>query len=255
MKAINSENAQGYFMNIQNFSVNDGDGIRTTVFMAGCPLRCKWCSNPEGFTMETNKFVSKEKLDDVLKIIGRQRIFYKNSGGGVTFSGGEATMQLSALRYLVNSLYDQGINLAIESSGYFDFEEVKDVLLKMDLIFLDIKHMDKDKHIKYTGVNNKLILENIAKIGKLNIPVVIRIPLILDVNADKENIINTAKFVKKNIKNPKIEFLPYHSFGNEKYEALGMKKLPEEFSAPTLEILKELEGLVESEGVEIVNYK
>jgi pyruvate formate lyase activating enzyme len=254
-------NISGKFMELQNFSVNDGDGIRTVVFLAGCPLRCMWCSNPESWVtrneIEHNEdtcLIKRYTSDGVLKIIDKQKIFYRYSGGGVTFSGGEATLQQDILRELVYRLYDQAVNLAIETSGYFEFDEVKDILGKLDLIFVDMKLMDSDKHKAYTGVGNEKILENISRMKELKVPVVVRIPVIDGVNSDMENIRKTANFVKTNIYEPKIELLPYHLFGDAKYEALGMEKPSRSFKTPSQEQLMELCRVVESEGVEVVSY-
>lgn len=247
-------NLYGNFMEPQNFSVNDGDGIRTIIFFAGCPLRCKWCANPEGLYIDNN-LVCKYSVEQLLKIIERQEIFYRYSGGGVTFSGGEATLQQSVLRELANKLYDRGINLAVETSGYFEFKEVKDILEKLDLIFIDLKHMDDMKHKMFTGVSNEKILSNIKRLNEVNDNVVVRVPLIVGVNADEDNIINTAKFVKDNTIYPKIELLPYHSLGDEKYEALGIEKPSRDFKRPSVELVKELNQLIQAEGVEVVSYK
>ena len=102
----------GYIMQLQNYSVNDGDGIRTDIFLAGCPLWCRWCSNPEGQTLK-NLMTRYLTVEEVLAVIRKQRIFYRYSGGGVTFSGGEATVQTGFLRTLTESLYDMGISLAL----------------------------------------------------------------------------------------------------------------------------------------------
>lgn len=244
----------GYFMEPQNFSVNDGDGIRTIIFMAGCPLHCKWCANPEGQNIN-NYLVKEYSVEQLLKIVERQEIFYKYSNGGVTFSGGEATMQQDMLRELVNKLYDKAINLALETSGYFEFHEIKDILQKIDLVFIDIKHMDEDMHLKYTEMSNKKILENIKELHELNNDVVVRIPLIEGVNSSEDNIINTARFVKQHIPNPKIELLPYHNFGDEKYEALGIEKPSREFKRPSEEKINRLKNLIKAEGVSVVSYK
>ena len=158
------------------------------------------------------------------------------------------------LRELVYRLYDQAVNLAIETSGCFEFDEVKDILGKLDLIFVDIKLMDSDKHKAYTGTGNEKILENISRMKELRVPVVVRIPVIDGVNSDTENIRETAKFVKANIDKPKIELLPYHLFGDVKYEALGMEKPSRNFKTPSQEQLMELCRVVESEGVEVVSY-
>lgn len=296
----------GYFMEMQNFSVNDGDGIRTIVFFAGCLLRCQWCSNPESYshnfkvahyekncikcgrcakacpngvginlndpherkkcnscgfcadvcpTGSRKKIIGKYTTDQIFEKIEKQKIFYRYSGGGVTFSGGEATMQQDILRELVNKLYDWAVNLAIETSGYFEFDEVKDILAKLDLIFVDIKHMDSVKHKNYIGVNNEKILKNISRLHELNVPVVVRIPVIDGFNSDVENIKETARFVKASIDNPKIELLPYHSFGDGKYVVLGLEKPSDDFKTPSTEQLRELGKVIENEGVEIVSYR
>ena len=154
----------------------------------------------------------------------------------------------------MNNLYDKAVNMAIETSGYFEFDEVKDILEKLDLIFIDIKHMDEVQHKYFTGKSNEKILSNIKRINELKVPVVVRIPVIIGVNAHEDNIITTARFVKENIKNPKIELLPYHNFGDEKYEALGLQKPSRDFKRPADEILTELKCLIEAEGVETVSY-
>lgn len=117
-------------MELQNFSVNDGDGIRTIIFFAGCPIRCAWCANPEsslGYKPD-NAYIFRYSVEEILKEIEKQRIFYRYSGGGVTFSGGEPTLQLDILRGLTGELYDRGISLAIETSRVFVFEQVAYVL-------------------------------------------------------------------------------------------------------------------------------
>ncbi len=295
----------GYFMEPQNFSVNDGDGIRTVIFFAGCPLNCKWCANPEstldfkrvsfnkktcigcgkcteicpvGVNIDLNSPGQREKCiscrscmdicptnsrkklvriysdSEILEIIKSQEIFYRYSNGGVTFSGGEATLQRDMLRILVNSLYDKAVDMALETSGYFDFDEVKDILTKLDLIFVDIKHMDEKKHELYTGKGNKKILENIKKMNELDVPIVVRIPVIDSVNSDEDNIKKTAVFVKENIKNPKIELLPYHNFAEEKYECLGLAKMSDNFKRPSNEFLSHLKMIIKNEGAESVSY-
>ncbi len=300
------DNTRGYFMELQNFSVNDGNGIRTIIFFAGCPLRCQWCSNPESQTkfnkiayykktctkcgrckqvcpqnidINLNDPIQRQKCEacgicinpcptnsrknliyryngeEILNKIEKQEIFYRYSGGGVTFSGGEPTLQVDMLRKLTNKLYDKAIDLTIETSGYFNFDEVKDILKKQNLIFVDIKHMDHEKHRLHTGIGNKKVLNNISRLNELKVPIVVRIPVIHGVNSDIENIKETAKFVKDNIDSPKIELLPYHSLGDAKYEALGWKKQPAKYKTPYEQHLKELYRIIENRGIEIVSYK
>lgn len=252
----------GYFLEPQNFSVNDGNGIRTLIFFAGCPLRCQWCCNPESWFLPegcteggSNSFVHKYSIEQLLGLIERQRIFYRYSGGGVTFSGGEATIQAEVLRELAYRLYDKGVDMAIETSGCFELDAVKDILEMQSLIFIDIKHMDSSIHKEYTGAGNEKILENASRLSELRVPAVVRIPVIEGVNSDAENIRRTAQFARANMAEPKIELLPYHSFGDKKYEALGLPKPSEAFRAPAPERLAELYRIIEAEGVELVSFK
>lgn len=241
-------------MNIQDFSVNDGEGIRTSIFLAGCPLRCAWCSNPEGQTLE-NAMTSYMTADEVIDRIKKQMIFYRNSGGGVTFSGGEATVQLEFLGRLTRRLYDMGVSLAIETCGCFEFEKVKDILEKMDMIFCDIKHMDKQKHIEFTGRSNKNILENIRRLGRLGPSLVIRIPVIHGVNTEAENMNAAFTFLKKEVPEAKLELLPYHTFGEGKYKELGLTPPSAAFETPDIKELDLWYEKARQMGIGTVSYR
>lgn len=250
-----TKNQSGFMMQPQNYSVNDGDGIRTVLFLSGCPLRCKWCANPESFASNgPNSFISEYTIEAILNLIDRQRVFYRFSNGGITFSGGEPTVQLEFLDTLSRKLYNDGFDLAIETCGYFEFNKVKPILERMHKIFVDIKVIDDIKHTGFTEKNNKIILDNIKKMAALSYPVVIRIPVIEGVNTTDENIQKTAAFVKKYIPHPKIELLPYHEFGTYKYEELNIKKPSEDFKRPTGDKLFHLKNIIEQEGVEVVSY-
>lgn len=294
----------GYVMQAQPFSVNDGDGIRTTLFLAGCPMHCKWCSNPEGMTqsvkigwyfrrcigcgvctqvcpkgigIDLNKerdkciscgecvkacpkkarsyLVSMQDADDLIKEVDRHGLFLRNSGGGVTFSGGEATMQRELLDYLSKKLYDKGYSLAIETCGFFDFEKVKGILDRMDLIFMDIKHMDEEKHRYFTGVSNAKVLENVKNLNKIGARVVIRIPVIGGVNSYEANIRATAKYVRENLPKAEMELLPYHKFGVMKYEALGLECPEDIFCRPEDEEMDRLRDVLREEGITVADYR
>lgn len=298
---------KGYIMQIQPFSVNDGEGIRTNIFMAGCPLRCKWCSNPEGFEQKEligwykrrcigcgvcasvcpqgigidlntcgrdrciacgacvsacpeearTRMVTPVDADDVIKEVHRHRLFYSYSGGGVTFSGGEATSQPEFLDYLSRELYDSGYSIDIESCGYFDFERVRPSLERMDLIFMDLKHMDPVIHKRFTGVSNELILDNIARLGSLNQApeIVIRIPVIGGVNNSEENIAASAAYVHDVLPDARMELLPYHSLGRIKYEAIGLPFDQEGFCTPDKDEMKKLRSIVAAQGVSVADYR
>ncbi len=307
---IVSMGKKGYIMQIQPFSVNDGEGIRTNIFMAGCPLRCSWCSNPEGFEQKEligwysrrcigcgactavcpqgigidmeerssciacgacakvcpeearTRMVTVMDADDVIRKVMKHRLFYSYSGGGVTFSGGEATSQPDFLEYVSGELYDSGISIDIESCGYFDFDHVRSSLERMDLIFMDLKHMDPEIHKKYTGVSNERILENISLLGSLRHPdgqgrpeAVIRIPVIGGVNNSEENIAASAAFVHKVLPHAKMELLPYHALGRIKYEAIGMAFDQDEFYTPDKGEMKKLRDIAAAQGPEIADYR
>lgn len=245
----------GYLMQLQNFSVNDGDGIRTIVFMAGCPLRCAWCANPEGQTC-CNAMTHWGETADILAKIRQQEIFYRYSGGGVTFSGGEATAQPHFLAELVDALYDDGISLALETCGQFDFAALRPVLEKMNLIFIDLKHPDSPAHRRFTGLGNEVILQNLQKTAALGVPMVVRIPTIVGVNADDATMQRAFAFISKHCPGAKLELLPYHRYGEGKYAELGLPRLSADFAAPTKAQLARWEALAAQQyGIEVVSYK
>lgn len=294
---------KGYVMQIQPFSVNDGDGIRTTIFMAGCPLRCRWCANPEGFTKKRqvgwyqrkcigcaecaqvcpknigiHLNAAREKCDacgkcvticptkaraqmvrfmdtkEVLQEIQKYALFYHYSGGGVSFSGGECTTQPIFLNDLTERIYDMGYSMDMETCGYFSFDTVRASLERMDLIFVDLKHINDDKHKYFTGVSNVRILENIRRLNDVLADVVVRIPIICGVNNDEENIRRSASYVQRHLAKAKIELLPYHELGTIKYEALGMPYAHNAFSRPSKEELEHLKEVIRAEGVETIDF-
>ena len=244
----------GYIMQLQHFSVNDGDGIRTIVFMAGCPLRCAWCANPEGQTRR-NAMTHWAETEDILAELRHQAIFFRQSGGGVTFSGGEATAQPDFLREMVDALYDEGVSLAIETCWYFDYAQMAPTLRKMDTIFIDIKHIDPRQHHAFTGVDNALILQNIRRASDEGLPLVVRIPTIVGVNADDETMTRVFDFFEKNQIRAKLEFLPYHRYGEAKYEKLGLALPDPRFATPSEEQLAHWTAMAEARGIEVVSYK
>lgn len=244
----------GYIMQLQHFSVNDGEGIRTIVFMAGCPLRCAWCANPEGQTRR-NALTHWAETEDILAELRHQAIFFRHSGGGVTFSGGEATAQLGFLTEMVDALYDEGFSLAIETCGYFDYEMVAPVLRKMDTVFIDIKHIDAAAHARFTGVDNAMILKNICRASAEGLPLVVRIPTIVGVNADDATMTQVFDFFETHQLHAKLEFLPYHRYGEAKYEKLGLALPDPRFNTPGQEALDHWSAMARARGIEVVSYK
>ena len=244
----------GYIMQMQNFSVNDGEGIRTTVFLAGCPLRCAWCCNPEGQTRE-NPMTRWAETEEILEAVERQAAFYRFSGGGVTFSGGEATVQTDFLRELTDRLYDEGYDLAIETCGVFDFDRTAPILRKMNEIFYDVKHLDPETHRRYTGLDNRLILENLPRTAALGVPLVVRVPVVPGVNGNDGDLTAIFRYLRERVPGAKLELLPHHRFGEEKYRQLGLPLPPAAFTVPAPERMDRWRAMAEAEGLTVVSYR
>ncbi|MCT4662202.1 MAG: indoleacetate decarboxylase activase [Tissierellales bacterium] len=300
---------EGMIFDIQSFSLHDGPGIRTLIFLKGCPLKCKWCANPEGQDSHVNIRhyktkclnclecvdacnkgaisnvmdvygnksieINREKcincndlkcveaclhgalemagkvmnVDEVMKVVKREMPYYR-ARGGVTLSGGDPTYQIEFAVEILRACKDEYINTAIESAMYLNGESLKKLIPHVDLFLIDIKHMDSDKHKELTGVENNLILENISTIAKQKL-VLIRIPIISSFNDDDENIINTARFCKKN-NIGRINILPYHKLGQSKYEQLGLEYTLPELSSPTNSKMLWIKKLIESCGITCV---
>ena len=239
----------GQISNIQNFCLHDGEGIRTTVFFAGCPLRCRWCANPE--TWDTAAAVTRTPAEITARC-SRDRIFYRHSGGGVTLSGGEPTMQPTFLNALVSSLADEGLDLAMETSGWFDLQLVEPSLRRIDLLFIDLKHMDPSRHRQLTGRDNSRILANIKTIGAMGKEIVIRMVLVPEVNDQPDNLSAAAAFVCAHVPGKRIELLPCHDWGQSKYQRLGLSWPG--YRPPTAEELLAAKKLIGDCGATVVDF-
>ena len=163
-------------------------------------------------------------VKDVLSVIERDRVFYRQSGGGVTFSGGEALAQPAFLRKLVDGCWAAGLPMVLETCGHFPWASAKDILARMELVFLDIKHMDPTIHRQMTGLDNRLILQNAIHIVREEISLAIRVPLIPTINDSAENLAATAAFVSEELAGTLgVEVLPYHTLGKGKYRPIGLE--------------------------------
>lgn len=240
----------GIVFEIKRFAVHDGDGIRTTVFLKGCPLRCAWCHNPEGLSFQTEEAFyahkcigcgacSKEDfsvehclgdarvlygrtftVDDLLPLLLEDREFYEASGGGVTLSGGECLMQADFCAELLKRLKEEGIHTAVDTCGFVSREAFDKVLPYTDVFLYDLKAYEEDVHIRITGQSNQLILENLLYLDSQGKALEIRIPYVPNYNdAESEGI---ARFLTALRSVTKIRVLPYHDYAGSKYEALGM---------------------------------
>lgn len=265
----------GNIFNIQRFSIHDGSGIRTLVFLKGCPLRCIWCANPESqsFSKEVMFFKAKcigcgkcrtvcrnscideetfeinktkcvlcgecadacyadakkpigeyRSVSELMKEIEKDRVFFRNSKGGVTVGGGEPLAQPEFTEELLKRCKASNLHTAIETCGFAKWEKVKNIFGYLDQVFFDLKHMNSEKHKRLTNVGNEIILDNARRVARLGKDVIFRLPLIPGCNDDIINIEQTGDFVaelSKNNPNIRIEVLEYHSLGENKYYGLS----------------------------------
>ena len=224
----------GTVFSIEEFAIHDGPGIRTTVFLKGCPLRCTWCHNPEGQAFEPETMVKKGERsicgeiyspkELAAKLLRNEDIF-KMNGGGVTFTGGEPLSQAQFLLEVLEEL-DGRIHTAIETSGYAPMEVFREVIGKVDLVMMDIKMVDPELHRKWTGKSNSLILNNLNILVASGRPFIARIPLIPGVNDDKENLEATAALLEGTTGLQRVELLPYHKTAGAKYPMVGRDYIP-----------------------------
>ena len=249
---------KGRIFDIQRYSIHDGGGIRTIVFLKGCPLRCKWCCNPEGQHYEIEKMTlgGKEKVvgkdvtvGEIIDIIERDRIYYRRSGGGLTLSGGESLTQPDFAVALLKAAKERGINTAMESTGFADFSVISRYLPYLDLYLMDIKHMNSAKHKEFTSQPNERLLENAVKITNAGTRLIVRTPVIPTFNATKEEIGDIAKFASSLKGVTEMHILPYHRIGTDKYNGLGRDYSLTGIEPPSKELMNELLAVVESYGL------
>lgn len=290
--------------NIQKFSIHDGDGIRTTVFFKGCPLKCEWCHNPETQRFEKEMQVDREKCTGcgtcasvcpngavrmtedhrpswdpkactycgkcenfcpagVREIVGREytvkeltkelmkdQMFYEESGGGVTFSGGEVmSMDMDFILAMAKELKRQDVTLTIDTCGYVPYERFEKILPYVNTFLYDVKVMDPELHKKYMGTDNKLILENLVRLSQDGARIYIRIPTIKEVNGNEENMKETIAFLKQHDIHPAgVNLLPYHDTGSGKYAKLDMEYKGTDLHAPDKEEMEALAALFVNAG-------
>ena len=271
---LDSGHKKGLVFNIQRFSIHDGPGIRTLIFLKGCNLRCEWCSNPEGQEYEVQVLFNKRKctlcgecvkccpenanriengeiiynrelcrscgkcvsaclsgarslsgkwmsISEIIDIVFEDEVFIRHSGGGVTLSGGEPTYQYDFVSELLEHLKRNNIHTAIETCGYIKWEKLKTLLNKIDLILFDLKHIDDKKHEAFTGVSNKLIIDNLKRLIKAKEDITVRVTLVPGFNDSKIEKENIEGFIRSLGKEVRIEYLKYHEMGKLKYDLLG----------------------------------
>lgn len=238
---------KGIIFDIRRYCTHDGPGIRTTIFFKGCPLRCRWCHNPESQegeplllpkkirmgskTFPTNEWCGKElTVAEILEEAERDRPFYDESGGGVTFSGGEPFLQPEFLLALLMECRRRKLHGCVDTCGYVDSRCLQEIAPWVDLFLFDIKVIDPTAHRAYTGKDNEVIVDNLRILLRDNYPIVLRFPLIPGYTDSPENIDQIAALINDSVRRPLISILPYHSMFEDKNRRLG--RTPSGISIP-----------------------
>ncbi|MGA3033685.1 MAG: radical SAM protein [Terracidiphilus sp.] len=223
----------GMVFDIREFTVHDGPGIRTTVFLKGCPLHCSWCHNPEGMSPLTEIIESRSgkrtvgrlyTTEQLASILNRQASILTETGGGVTFSGGEPLAQAAFLSDLIDKL--NNVHVLLDTSGYAPARDFDLIVQKCDLVYFDLKLVNREAHLHHTGVDNTPILENLRMLARMNIPFVIRVPLIPGVTDTDENFTAIAQIARQLADLIRIDLLPYNRAAGGKYAALKKEFCP-----------------------------
>jgi len=259
--------------NVMRFATHDGPGIRTTVFLKGCPLSCQWCHNPESQSFLPDRLYFEERcrhcgeclpacpeqaisevdgvvrtsaacrrcgrctevcvaearqiagqeytIDELLREIEKDLVFFEESGGGITLSGGEPVAQPAFACALLRGCRERGIRSVLETCGFAQKGQFLNVALEADGVLFDLKLMDPEKHRLYTGVSNDLILGNLEELTARRRPVTVRIPVVPGINDSDEDVRQFAAYLS-GLRVPRVELLPYHRIGSEKYGRMGL---------------------------------
>lgn len=280
----------GLVFNVQRFSLQDGPGVRSTVFMKGCPLACAWCHNPESQSPEPEiirmrhrcmicGLCTEKELDEpaglnrneedveacptgALQAVGevmgsttlvsnllRDRIFFDESGGGVTFSGGEPLLQAPFVIEAMRLLRDESVHTALDTCGFARWQDLQDASAQANLVLYDLKLMDETRHQASTGVSNRIILQNLKALSEIHRNIWIRVPIIPGINDDEGNLGATADFLVSLPGIRQVDLLPYHPTGEAKFARVGMTYALHGIPSPSIQRLETLAALFRAKGL------
>lgn len=239
---------KGTIINITRFCTDDGPGIRTTVFLKGCPLKCIWCHNPESQNADIESYTTGEAIgrtvtsDEILEEVLKDKVFYETSGGGITLSGGEPLFQPDFTAEILKACKKNDIHTAIETSGFAKEEVLNKCLKHCDLVLFDLKETNRENHIKFTGVEFDVIMDNLKAVNKSGIPFIIRLPVIPTLNDRKEHF-KAVKSLSESLKMCcGVQIMPYHKLGVYKYSQLGREYKCSHINEPTKEQIRDWEN-------------
>lgn len=245
------DNTKGKILKIERSSIHDGEGIRTVIFLKGCPLSCKWCSSPESQECGlTNGYGVEMSIDEVMNEVQKDEMFYYYSNGGITLSGGEVFNQAGFATEILKRAKYLGINTAIETCLYADYKDISKMIKYLNMMYIDLKIINEELHKKYTGKSNSLILSNLKKvcINYSDLKIIIRIPIIPTINDSYENLFNSLEFCDKFDNILLVELLPYHRFGVEMYDKLKIGYSLKKLKVPTDKRMKEIEMKIKEQN-------
>ncbi len=255
---------------IKRFAVHDGPGIRTTVFLKGCPLRCWWCHNPESqakepLTVDVERKINGKRLmakktygekievTALMEILLKDRHFYEESGGGVTLSGGEPMIQTDALVDLLQECKRHGLHTTIDTSGFAKREQFERISKLTDLFLFDLKNMDPELHLEYTGTDNGLILSNADFLLENGSQIIFRVPVIPGINTSDDEMDRMVSFIKERKEALKeVHLLPYHRIAENKYFRLRMKQRLPEVKEPDKDFMARIKEKFELTGLDVI---
>ena len=288
--------SKGFIFDVKRFSIHDGPGIRTTLFLKGCPLSCVWCQNPESISTKVQivyhssrcincgacieacqdgrldssectlcgacteaccsgaregigEIVSSEQMIDCIL---RDKVFYEQSGGGVTFSGGEPTAQIDFLESMLHLCREKGVNTAVDTCGFAPWESFARILDYTNLFLYDLKHLDSSIHERFTGVTNELILSNLIRLSESGSAITLRIPLVGGFNDNTDFFYRVTDFIGKLSGPVGVDVIECHTFAEGKYRMLGKEMC---YSAPEMGKLDEFRQILRSAGIAEIKHE
>ena len=239
----------GRIHSVETMGTVDGPGIRYVVFTQGCPMRCVFCHNRDAWDPKGG---NETTVDELMEDIKQYLPFYKSSGGGVTATGGEPTMQADFIRDLFSRVKNElGLNTAMDTSGFVEIDKAKGLLEVTDLVLLSIKHIDEIKHKAITGVSSNKVFAFMEYLREINKPLWIRYVVIPGLTDDIEDVKRLAEFLKEFPNIELVDILPYHTMGTYKWEELGLDYSLENVSPPDKESMKEIKEIFKEYGFEV----